>query len=369
MKRRKFIATAGIGTVALGGLAYYINDNYQCGRYEQRIADIWRHTKDVSPSSDKMMEELVRYATLAANSHNTQPWLFKIGSQRITILPDFKRRCPAVDPDDHHLYASLGCATENIALAAMAFGLYANITVNDKADEVIQIDFEPVPSVRSELFQALPKRQCTRAAYDGKKASIHELKTLESTSTYQGISTQILTAKNDLETILEYVVAGNTKQMRDDAFVKELKDWLRFNPATAMNYGDGLFSATSGNPTFPSWLGSLFFDFAFKEKVENEKYRDQLRTSAGVIAFVSQKDDIEHWINAGRSYQRFALQATAIGLKHSFVNQAVEVPEIRKQLANYLNIGGRRADLLVRFGYGNELPKSLRRPVNEVIVP
>ncbi|RKN81189.1 Acg family FMN-binding oxidoreductase [Ulvibacterium marinum] len=368
MKRRKFIVIAGIGTVAAGGLAYQIHSNYQSDKYEQRVADTWRHTNTVSLSSDKVMEELVRYGTLAANSHNTQPWLFKIGNQRITILPDFKRRCLAVDPDDHHLYASLGCAAENIAHAAIALGLFANITVNDKAEEVIRIDFDQIPSVKSELFQAIPRRQCTRVAYNGKKVSSHKLKILEATSGYDGISTRIFTSENDMETILEYVVAGNTNQMQDHAFVKELKDWLRFNPATAMKYGDGLFTATSGNPTFPDWLGSRLFDLAFTEKIENEKYRDQLRTAAGVIAFISEKDDIEHWINAGRSYQRFALQATALRLQHSFVNQAVEVPEVRKQLANYLNIGERRTDLLVRFGYGPRLPKSVRRPLDQVII-
>ncbi|WP_422080125.1 Acg family FMN-binding oxidoreductase [Ulvibacterium sp.] len=368
MKRRKFMALAGMGTIAASGLAYQIQGNHQSDTYGQRVADTWRHTNTVSLSSNKVMEELVRYGTLAANSHNTQPWLFKIGNQSITILPDFKRRCPSVDPDDHHLYASLGCAAENIAHAAMAFGLYANITVHDKAKEVIRIAFAQVPSVRSELFQAIPKRQCTRAAYNGKKVSPHELKILEVATECDGISTRIFTSENDMETILEYVVAGNTDQMQDGGFVQELKDWLRFNPATAMKYGDGLFTATSGNPTFPDWLGGWVFDLAFTEKIENEKYRDQLRTAAGVIAFISEKDDITHWIQAGRSYQRFALQATALGLQHSFVNQAVEVPEVRKQLANYFNIGERRTDLLVRFGYGPRLPRSLRRPLDQVII-
>lgn len=52
--------------------------------------------------------ELIRYATLAASSHNTQPWKFRIRKDRITILPDFSRRCPVVDPDDSHLFKSLG---------------------------------------------------------------------------------------------------------------------------------------------------------------------------------------------------------------------------------------------------------------------
>ena len=69
---------------------------------------------------------LVRYATLAASSHNTQPWRFRLSPGGMAILPDMSRRCPEVDPDDHHLYASLGSAAENLLLAAQAAGLHAN---------------------------------------------------------------------------------------------------------------------------------------------------------------------------------------------------------------------------------------------------
>ena len=58
--------------------------------------------------------ELIRHATLAASSHNTQPWSFRVRPDAITILPDFSRRCPAVDPDDSHLFKSLGCAAEKL---------------------------------------------------------------------------------------------------------------------------------------------------------------------------------------------------------------------------------------------------------------
>ena len=64
--------------------------------------------------------DFVRFATLAANSHNTQPWKFKIAQDFIDIFPDFERRTPAVDPDDHHLYVRLGCAAENLLVAANA---------------------------------------------------------------------------------------------------------------------------------------------------------------------------------------------------------------------------------------------------------
>ena len=61
------------------------------------------------------------------------------------------------------------------------------------------------------------------------------------------------------------------------------------------------------------------------------------------------------------------LQATALGLKYAFINQPVEVQALRRQFASYLGIGERRPDLVVRFGAGPELPKSLRRPAEQVI--
>ena len=79
------------------------NTNYT---YEELVKIIWRHSDFTNKQGTELLSELVRYATLAANSHNSQPWKFKIATNKITILPDFNRRCTAVDPDDHHLYAS-----------------------------------------------------------------------------------------------------------------------------------------------------------------------------------------------------------------------------------------------------------------------
>jgi hypothetical protein len=61
------------------------------------------------------------------------------------------------------------------------------------------------------------------------------------------------------------------------------------------------------------------------------------------------------------------LQATAFGLKCAFINQPVEVPEVRAQFAAFLGTADRRADLLMRFGHGPDMPRSLRRPVEDVI--
>jgi hypothetical protein len=91
--------------------------------------------------------ELVRYASLAASSHNTQPWKFKIDDGSISILPDFTRRCPIVDPDDHHLFVSLGCAAENLLVAAEAGGFRGQPVFDElRVGGTVRIAFEKDPT-------------------------------------------------------------------------------------------------------------------------------------------------------------------------------------------------------------------------------
>lgn len=168
--------------------------------------------------------------------------------------------------------------------------------------------------------------------------------------------------------ILSYLLAANHAQMDDAAFVDELKKWIRFGYRAALSTRDGLFSKCTGNPALPEWLGRLIFPMVFTRRTEDKRYENQLRNSAGIAAFVSDKNDPAHWIEAGRCSQRFALQATALGIRHAFINQPVEVPAVRGQFAAYLGVGGRRPDLVMRFGYGPGLPPSLRRPVEQVIL-
>lgn len=308
--------------------------------------------------------ELVRYGTLAANSHNSQPWRFIVAADSIDLRPDFDRRLPAVDPDNHHLFASLGCAVENIVQAAPAFGLAAAPRWEDGG--FLRIALTPGQRNASELFEAIPRRQCTRGVYDGRPVAPEVLERLQRIGASAAVDVRLFTAKPDLERIKGLLIAGNSVQMEDRAFVEELKVWIRFSYGEAVRTRDGLFGAASGNPVVPEWLGRLLFGFVFTEKGENAKYVQHLDSSAGVAAFIAKDNDPAHWIEAGRACQRFALQLTALGLRYAFINQVVEVPAVRAQFAAFLDLPDRRPDLVLRFGYGTGLPHALRRPVEDV---
>jgi len=311
--------------------------------------------------------DLVRYATLAASSHNTQPWKFKVESGRIVILPDLSRRCPAVDPDDHHLYASLGCAAENLLLAAWAAGFRGHFSY-DASRSSVQVDLEGASPSRSPLFEAIPSRQCSRTEYDGTELSGEELSLLEEAGRGSGVALMLLTANKPKEQVAEYVAAGNTAQFGDPRWAEELKAWVRFNARDALRTGDGLYGPVMGNPDVPRWLGKLFMHLAFSAKHQNRKDITHIRSSSAIAVFFSDVDDKPHWIEAGRCYERLALQAAALGLRSAFINQPVEVPALRPQFASFLGIGNRRPDLVVRIGRGPEMPRSLRRSVDQVLV-
>ena len=365
--RKQFILSAAALTGGMvAGEAYVFGKDKSS--YEVAAREIRRPITGSAQNASSIQSELVRHATLAASNHNIQPWKFQLSEKNISIFPDFTRRSPAVDPDDHHLFSSLGCAAENLIQASLANSLMGTLHFSENAANEIRVELQPTRAIVSPLFKAIPQRQCTRAEFDGRPISPEELKLLVLAGTGEGVGVQILTEQKSLEGILEYVIAGNTAEMSNPACVAELKTWMRFNDREAARTGDGLFSRTTGNPSLPTWLGNIMFNTFYKTKSENEKYVRQIRSSAGIAVFVSEKNDKFHWVEAGRCYERFALQATALGIRNAMINQPVEVSEVRTQLASYLGIGNSRPDLVVRFGRGPTMPQSLRRPVEAVLI-
>jgi nitroreductase len=365
MIERRQILIGGGGLVIGGAAASYLGTR-QMGsmdRYNDAAAAMRAALSEQPETAD-----FIRFASLAASGHNTQPWRFRASGRKIEILPDLSRRTPVVDPDDHHLFVSLGCAAENLSIAASARGRPGYLSFNGAGDASVDFMFDQGTPARSALFDAISRRQSTRAEYDGRQVSNSDLKTLAAASALRGVDLVLITERPTIERVRDLVVAGNTAQIADPAFIAELKKWLRFSPSVAMETGDGLFGAASGNPALPNWLGTRVFDWVFTSGAENDKYARQIASSSGIAIFVAEKNDREHWVLAGRACQRFALQATALGLKCAFINQPVEVAKLRPELASLIGMPGRRPNLVMRFGYGPTLPYSARRPVDAVVV-
>ena len=82
---------------------------------------------------------------------------------------------------------------------------------------------------------------------------------------------------------------------------------------------------------------------------------------------VSTSDDPSAWVHTGQVYERLALEMTSLNVKSAFLNQPIEVAEVRGRFQSALKLGMALPQLLVRFGYANAMPRSLHRPVSEVL--
>ena len=73
------------------------------------------------------------------------------------------------------------------------------------------------------------------------------------------------------------------------------------------------------------------------------------------------------WARTGQVYERLALKMTSLNIKSAFLNQPIEVSDVRGQFQSAMGLGDALPQLLVRFGYADPMPRSLRRPVGQAL--
>lgn len=361
--RRQFLWLAGASTAAAG--SYLLAESAPWVNYEAEAARVWEPLK-TTLTGNAQMRELVRAATLAASGHNSQPWTFTIREGAIDIRPDSTRRLPIVDPFDRELWISLGCALENLLIAARAVGYTTVVTYPGETD-VIRVALTPDTPQTSPLFVAIPLRQNTRSPYDGQSLPTREVDQLQALALEPGITLHLVTGTAGLETILEYVTEGNQHQSANQAFLDELIAWLRFNQREAVSALDGLYTRASGNAEVPRWLGQMFVA-SNPPQQQSDRDAKNLRSSAGAVVVASATEDKAAWVRTGQVYERLALTMTTLNVKSAFLNQPIEVADVRPQFQAALSLGASVPQLLLRYGYAAAMPRSLRRPVAQVVV-
>ena len=364
LSRRGFLKlVVGAGVISAGG--YVLFEYAPWLNYDQQVNSTQRPLEK-SATLSIQMRELVRYATLAANGHNTQPWQFALKEDAIEIHPDYARGLAVVDPSDRELWISLGCALENLLVAARAVGYTPEVIYPDAAD-FIHIRLTADTPQGGPLFDAIPLRQNTRSDYDGQLVKSADLDQVQALPLEPGVALHFVTNPTNLETVVEYLNQGNLSQYADQAFLNELIHWLRFTKKEALASLDGLYTRCTGNPEVPRWLGQMFVA-GTQPQQQADADAKKLRSSPGAVVVTSESEDKTAWVRTGQVYERLALQLTALNIKSAFLNQPIEVADVRRQFQSALGLGNALPQLLLRFGYADPMPRSLRRPIEQVLL-
>lgn len=315
-------------------------------------------------------KEIIKDASKAPSGHNTQPWKFEVNENKIIIRPNYDRRLKIVDADDHALFISLGCALENLILSARAHGFDTKVTKNfsNTKDEIV-VALNKSENVRKDvLYDFIRSRQSTRTEYGTEPVDQSILDQLSEEAQNQYVEIIYFTDKNKIKELEPFIIEGSNLQFGNKQFLDELISWIRFSKKEVKKKRDGIWSASLGMPGVGRFMGSIVMKNFVSAKSEAKRWKKLIDMSAGFVLFVVKENSKEHWVQLGQSFERFALKATQLNIKHAHVNMPCEEISVRQKLIKHFGIAnGKQPLLLVRFGYGEVMPYSFRLPLEEVL--
>jgi hypothetical protein len=342
MSRRGLLRGGGVTLVAAGGMIEMTGGCSAAASEAYAPWDLWN-----SPAARGTPLALVAAGVLAANPHDSQSWLFHIREDAIEVFADTSRNLGAMDPFLREMHIGLGCALENIALAAPANGLRAEIQAAPGALDRLGDRNGPVhaASVRltrpaqagpvSPLYAAIPHRHTNRYPYDRARTPPAAWRGAMSGLVDGPDVRLVLFADGASRAAYDACVVDATKAIIADApMIADSDRWLRTTPAQIEKHRSGPTLETAG--LSPMTL-ALARTLPTPPRVQHDAWlshtREQLAT-APLAGFIAVRDLYERAgaLAAGRAWQRLHLAATSAGVSVQPMNQPMEVVDRDRQL-------------------------------------
>jgi len=360
MQRRSFLKGAGAVTVVVVGGGVW--RAYDQGVFSVGEGPAYEPWKDWRKNSNAGTLALVRAAILAASPHNTQPWLFKVMNSSIELYIDTKRNVGALDPYLREEHIGMGCALENLMLAAAANGYAPRVTLvpaklapipaEPKPELVARVDLVAGNREESELYDAIPRRHTNRSAYSPQKPIPPQF-----VDTLSGLASDepdvkifLFTAEADRKKIVEISSAANTEIYSDPEVDRGSQRWIRIHWSSVQKFRDGLTIDAFGMPPIATAVSKMMPLWMLKWAASRGAMGgySNLMLSAPLIGIIAVHDryDREYCLRAGRIWQQAHLLATARGLAGRPCNEAVEMIDHEKALGKQARRAGLLGDVI-----------------------
>ena len=321
------------------------------------------------PSFDQL-EFLLGYAILAPSLYNSQPWRFRIDVTDVELFVDRRRILKVVDPDAREMILSCGAALYNLQVAAEYFGRHYEVESfpePNNPDLVARFKLGLRGDTSSEdvlLFHAIAQRRTNRQPFENKPVPETLLASLEAAARERGAWFQVVREESVRQAVAELVAEADRRQWADKQFRTELARWIRPHPG---EHGDGVAVATLGMKDWLSFAGpALVRNF---NRGGGQAAADwDMALHAPVLAVIgTDADTPQAWLCAGQAMQQVLLTARTEEVWASFLDQPIQVSDLRGRLAETVGCSG-FPQTLMRLGYGPEPAPTPRRVVRETLV-
>lgn len=342
---------------------------------------------------EKRLEYLCLTGHLAANSHNTQPWRFKINAPQneIMVCVDQKSILPASDVDGRQAVISIGCAMKNIEVAAAFLQRQIKIDIINFSKEdfkpkiggsaiiqLVKITLLPSEKITENIekkYQAIFTRKVVRAEYDEQRLIPNELLDQIEQLSNNLIKVHLVSDRLRRLMIGEFQGQADNFVINSKKFSRELGEWLLPNDSKSfigmpgIDFGlkdeeaerlhQGLLGETALTPE-----DGLKFSLAGKIGIEK---------SPTVCFLTSNEDTIASWLETGKIIEDIFLLLESNGISFTIHAGIAEVSLINKLFSMSFLGTTRRIMNLFRIGYIKrpadlERPHAPRLPLNKVII-
>jgi len=365
MHRRTFLKSAGAATVLVaagGGWRALAQGVFRAGTgaaYQPWTT--WRRGPDDS------LLPMVRAAILAASPHNSQPWLFKVTDTAIELYLDGRRNLGALDPYLREAYIGMGCALENLVLAAKAKGTQLDLRLVPGRLGRLPPGPGPVlvgtvvigPCIQewTDLYEAIPRRHTNRAAMLPHKPVPPEFtrRLIHLVNDERDARLFLFTQEAERSRILAASAAANARLYSDPAVLGANDRWLRLRWDEVQEQRDGLSLDAFGLPPVQAAFAKMLPAWMLRRAIRDGARQSYapLMASAPLMGIITVHDRLDRvqCLLAGRIWQRAHLLATTWGLAGRPCNEAVEWVDRQQAMGQATQGASPLADLLGEPGW------------------
>jgi hypothetical protein len=314
------LAVTGVGA---GGVRAGTNGAFSAGSGDPY--DLWHDWSGMSG-----IDRVVAAGVLACNPHDAQPWRFTVEGDVISLYSDPARRMPLNGASAREHFAGLGCAVENMVIAAGSGGYATTVTVfpdGTGSEHVARIALRPGGAAQDrDLAKAIPRRHTNRGPY--KKTSVDLGGFAEHSSGIPGAGVLWITDQTARDRLGALYVEATEAITADTAQSTEAFAWFRNDRSDIDQHRDGLTLDGQGLGGFTLFAAKLL---PAQSRTDGDAFwvkatRDVHTATAAAYGVITVDDvtDRTAQVNGGRLLARLHLAATALGLGFHHMNQITE---------------------------------------------
>ncbi len=370
ISRRTVLKGAGIAAVVGGGGLVWRAVNQ--GVFSAGTGPAYEPWRAWRADGERNPLRLVRAAILGASPHNTQPWLFRVTASSIDVWADTRRNIGAIDPYLREMYVGVGCALENLLIAAAHDGYATALTLMpDAADpahaaRILLSSAAPAPSA---LHEAIPRRHTNRGPYDTTRPVSGEALSRLAEIGADLPEVKVLWWSGDSERtrVGDLIVAATEAIIADSQQSGDSTRWFRSTWQDLQQRRDGITLDAQNLPPFVNAVAKILppvsQDRADAAWLQATRTRHVATAAAFGLLAVADSHDNGLRIRGGRMWQRMHLWATTQGLAMQPLNQMVERADRERQLALEPKFGTALAQLVGSPGLQALMPFRIGYPL------